>query len=116
MAAGDTVTTPTTEIILSPAPALQPAPLFTPTPKAARRVLEFFTAQVNNDNTRKAYLNATRRFAQWCVGRGIGQPADVQAFHVAAFVKHLKGKLTQTSSSSISAVVDRHAALMKAQR
>lgn len=34
-----------TEIILSPAPALQPAPLFTPTPKAAKRVLEFFTAQ-----------------------------------------------------------------------
>jgi hypothetical protein len=24
--------------------------LFTPTPKAARRVLEFFAAQINNDN------------------------------------------------------------------
>ena len=55
-----------TEIILSPAPELQPAPLFTPTPKAAKRVLEFFTAQINNDHTRKAYLNATRRFAEWC--------------------------------------------------
>ena len=55
-----------TEIILSPAPELQPAPLFTPTPKAAKRVLEFFTAQINNDHTRKAYLNATRRFAAWC--------------------------------------------------
>jgi hypothetical protein len=48
----------------------QPA-LFTPTPKAAKRVLEFFTAQINNDYTRKAYLNATRRFAEWCDGRGI---------------------------------------------
>ena len=54
-----------TEIILSPSPALQPAPLFTPTPKAAKRVLEFFTAQINNEHTRKAYLNATRRFAEW---------------------------------------------------
>ncbi len=36
-----------TEIILSPAPELQTAPLFTPTPKAARRILEFLTAQVN---------------------------------------------------------------------
>jgi hypothetical protein len=44
--------------ILSPAAELQPAALFTPTPKAARRVLEFFTAQINNDHTRKAYLNA----------------------------------------------------------
>ena len=35
-----------TELILSlPAP-LQPASLFTPTPEAARRVLEFFTAHV----------------------------------------------------------------------
>ena len=62
-----------TEIILSPAPALQPAALFTPTPKAARRVLEFFTGQINNDHTRKAYLNATRRFAAWCHEKGIGR-------------------------------------------
>ena len=48
-----------TGLILSPAPSLQPAKLFTPTPKATKRVLEFFTAQINNDHTRKAYLNAT---------------------------------------------------------
>jgi integrase/recombinase XerD len=78
------------EIIVSLAPELQAAPLFTPTPKAAKRVLEFFTAQINNDHTRKAYLNATRRFAAWCDTRGIGQLADVQAFHVAAFVKDLQ--------------------------
>ena len=45
-----------TDLILSPAPSLQPAKLFTPTPKAAKRVLEFFTAQINNDHTRTAYL------------------------------------------------------------
>jgi site-specific recombinase XerD len=55
-------------------------------------VLEFFTAQINNDHTRKAYLNATSRFAEWCDSRGIGQLADVQAFHVAAFVKDLQGE------------------------
>jgi site-specific recombinase XerD len=85
---------PSTEIVLSPATELQPAPLFAPTPKAAKRVLEFFTAQINNDHTRKAYLNATRRFAEWCDGRSIGQLADVQAFHVAAFVKELQGQLS----------------------
>jgi site-specific recombinase XerD len=83
-----------TEIILSPAPGVQPAALFTPTPKAAKRVLEFFTAQINNGHTRKAYLNATRRFAEWCDGRGIGQLADVQPFHVAAFIKDLQGQLS----------------------
>ena len=44
----------------------QPAPLFTPTPQAAKRMLEFFTAQLNNPHTRRAYLNAARRFAPWC--------------------------------------------------
>jgi hypothetical protein len=52
-----------TEIIPSPAPLFQ-VTFFTPTPKAAKRVLEFFTAQINNDYTRKAYMNATRRFAE----------------------------------------------------
>jgi site-specific recombinase XerD len=83
-----------TEIVLSPAPELQQPALFTPTPKAAKRVLEFFTAQINNDHTRKAYLNATRRFAAWCEAHGIGQLADVQAFHVAAFVKELQGEFS----------------------
>src|ERR1700693_3609674 len=65
---------------LFPAPPVFQVALFTPTPKAARRVLEFFTAQINNDHTRKAYLNATRRFAEWCDGRGIGRLADVHPF------------------------------------
>jgi hypothetical protein len=50
-----------TEIIFSPALELQPAPLFTPTPKAAKRVLEFFTAQVNNDHTRAVERRSWRR-------------------------------------------------------
>jgi site-specific recombinase XerD len=82
-----------TEIVVAVASELQPAVLFAPTPKAAKRVVEFFTAQINNDHTRKAYLNATRRFAEWCAARGIGQLADVQPFHVAAFVKELQGQL-----------------------
>jgi site-specific recombinase XerD len=64
--------------------------LFTPTPKAAKRVLEFFTAQINNDHTRKAYLNVVRRFAAWCEQLGIGQLADVQPVHVAAFITQLQ--------------------------
>jgi site-specific recombinase XerD len=79
-----------TELIESPAPEL-PASIFTPTPKAAQRVVEFFTAQINNDHTRKAYLNAARRFAGWCDAHGLHELAHVQPFHVAAFVKELQG-------------------------
>jgi len=72
-----------------PAAELTPA-LFAPTPKAAKRVAEYFTGQVNNDHTRKAYLNATRRFAAWCQAQGIVQLAQVQPIHVAAFIKDLQ--------------------------
>ena len=65
MVTEDALLAPSTEILVSPSRELRsvlvPAPLFTPTPKAAKRVLEFFTAQINNRHTRKAYLNATRR-------------------------------------------------------
>src|SRR5947209_8074542 len=56
-------------IVPAAEPTIRPGTLFTPPPKAAKRVLEFFTAQINNDHTRKAYLNATRRFAEWCDAR-----------------------------------------------
>jgi site-specific recombinase XerD len=84
----------TTEIIIAPSPDLRPAPFFTPTPKAAKRVLEFFTAQINNDHTRRAYMNATRRFAAWCAGKNIDELARVQPFHVAAFIKDLQDELS----------------------
>jgi hypothetical protein len=50
----------TNAIIVASSTDLILAPLFAPTPNAAR--LEFFTAQVNNDHIRKAYLDAIRRF------------------------------------------------------
>ena len=81
-----------TDIILAPSYALSAPQLFTPTAKAAKRVLEFFTAQVNNDHTRRAYLNATRRFSAWCETHGLHELSAVQPFHVAAFVKELQGQ------------------------
>jgi site-specific recombinase XerD len=79
------------ELILpSAAPPVFPVPLFAPTPKASKRVWEFFTAQINNDHTRKAYLNAARRFADWCEHHGIARLADVQPIHIAAFIKQLQ--------------------------
>ena len=82
------------DIILAPSPDLQPAPFFTPTPKAAKRVLEFFTGQINNDHTRRAYLNATRRFAAWCANKSIEELAAVQPVHVAAFLKDLQAEVS----------------------
>jgi site-specific recombinase XerD len=78
-------------LIVSPSSDLLPAPLFAPTPKAARRFIEFFTAQINNEHTRRSYLNATRRFAAWCDANGLRElVVDVEPVHVAAFIKDLQ--------------------------
>src|SRR5271166_7159553 len=86
----------TGDLILAPSPDLQPA-FFTPTPKAAKRVLEFFTAQISNDHTRRAYMNAARRFAAWCALHNIDELSRVQPFHVAAFIKDLQDELSPPS-------------------
>jgi hypothetical protein len=82
-----------TPLAVAPASALLPAPLFAPTPRAAQRFVEFFTAQINDDHTCRSYLNATRRFGEWCETHGLAQLADVPPFHVVAFVKALQGEL-----------------------
>jgi site-specific recombinase XerD len=84
----------TNQLIIAPAPDLLPAALFAPTKKAAQRFIEFFTAQINNDHTRKSYLNATRRFAKWCETHGLRELVDVEPVHVAAFIKDLQGRFS----------------------
>src|ERR1700723_430520 len=82
----------TTAHTITPSVDFLPTPLFAPTPKAAQRFIEFFTAQIENDHTRKAYLNATRRFAAWCQAHALGELTQVQPIHVAAFIKDLRGE------------------------
>ena len=54
--------------------------------RAVRRYVEFFTAQIRNRNTRKAYGNAASDFFSWCEGRCLTLPA-IQPVHVAAWVE-----------------------------
>jgi integrase/recombinase XerD len=57
---------------------------------AARRFLGFFAAQIENDNTRMAYHRAVCSFFAWLEQIGIGELADIEPFHVAAYLKALK--------------------------
>ena len=58
--------------------------LFTPTPAAAERTLEFFTANIRNPNTRKAYARAVGEFAAWCGLNGLQELGAIEPVHVAA--------------------------------
>jgi site-specific recombinase XerD len=57
--------------------------------QAARRFLEFFAATIRNKNTRMAYYRAAARFFAWCDHHKVGEIADIEPLHVAAYVEAL---------------------------
>ena len=71
--------------------------LFTPTPAVARRTLEFFTANIRNPNTRKAYARAVAEFAAWCGQNGLQELSAIEPVHVAAYVEQLQLRLSAPS-------------------
>src|SRR3954466_10823435 len=58
--------------------------------EAIDRFLNFFATQIENDNTRAAYLRAAREFLAWCDGQKIGLLTGIQPVHVAAWIKQSK--------------------------
>jgi len=82
-----------TELIVSPrADSLPVPPVFACGAKAERRFWEFFTTQISNDNTRKAYFTAVRNFSAWCQSRNIGALGAVEPMHIAAYLKALQNE------------------------
>jgi site-specific recombinase XerD len=59
--------------------------------QAAWRYLEFFTANIRNPNTRRAYARACVRFFAWCEDRGLTL-TTIRPFDVAAWVEQLQKK------------------------
>jgi site-specific recombinase XerD len=71
--------------------------LFLPDEKTAERFFGFFTANIRNKNTRRAYYKAACRFADWSEGRGVADLATVKPLHVAAYIEALQGELAAPS-------------------
>src|SRR5262245_51878574 len=57
--------------------------------RAARRFLDFFAASIENDNHRMAYYRDVCSFFSWLEEHDIGEFADIEPFHVAAYIKGL---------------------------
>ena len=71
--------------------------LFAPSLAAGRRYVEFFTANIRNPNTRKAYARAAAEFAAWCDQAGLTELRDTEPVHVAAYVETLQLRLSAPS-------------------
>lgn len=71
--------------------------LFTPTPNAAKRFVEFFTANIRNPNTRKAYTWAVTEFAAWCERHGLLSLQAIEPVHVATYIETLQRRMAPPS-------------------
>lgn len=61
--------------------------------QATYRYVEFFTAQIRNPNTRRAYLVSTTQFFTWCQDHGL-ELGSIHSIHVATYIEVLQQSLS----------------------
>ena len=85
-------------LLVSPTPPGLPVPALVAAlgDAAAWRYVEFFTANIRNPNTRRAYARACGRFFGWCERRHLPL-AGIRPFNVASYVEELQLEVTAPS-------------------
>ncbi len=60
------------------------------------RFIQFFTANIRNRNTRRAYARAVKQFFDWTEGRRL-ELEDIDALAVAAYIEKIGGEMAKPS-------------------
>jgi site-specific recombinase XerC len=63
---------------------------------AAWRYVEFFTANIRNPHTRRAYARACSRFFAWCEDRSL-TPAAIRPHDVGTYIEQLQQQVSAPS-------------------
>jgi site-specific recombinase XerD len=72
---------------------------------AQERFIEFFTANIRNRNTRRAYARACAEFLDWCEARRVPSITAVQPIHVAGYVEELtRERSAPTAKQRLAAI------------
>jgi site-specific recombinase XerD len=72
---------------------------------AQLRFLEFFTANIRNPHTRRAYAQATQEFLAWCERVGVPSITTVQPMHVATYIEQLcRERAAPTAKQRLAAI------------
>jgi integrase/recombinase XerC len=77
--------------------------------RARVRFLEFFTANIRNPHTRRAYARGVGEFLAWCESAGVASLAGVQPVHVASYIEWLGRR--EPDPLSVPAIKQRLAAI-----
>ncbi|GAB4072248.1 tyrosine-type recombinase/integrase [Ancylobacter sonchi] len=95
-----------TAISIIPAGSRLPALVRAADERTRFRFLEFFTAQIRNPNTRRAYGKDVSQFFEWCQAQGVHELSEIHTLHVAAYVELL-------TKSHAAPTVKRHVAAIR---
>jgi site-specific recombinase XerD len=72
---------------------------------AQERFIEFFTANIRNRNTRRAYAQAVREFLDWCEAHRVPSITAVQPIHVAGYIEELtRARSAPTAKQRLAAI------------
>lgn len=73
--------------------------------RARNRFLEFFTAQIRNLDTRRAYVRDVTQFLDWCAAQDSSDIGGITTLHVAAYVELLtKNHAAPTAKRQLAAI------------
>jgi site-specific recombinase XerC len=73
--------------------------------RASYRFFEFFTAQIRNPHTRRAYARAAHEFFAWLEEQGVTQLTAIESVHVAAYIEQLqKSRSAPTAKLRLAAL------------
>ena len=73
--------------------------------RASYRFFEFFTANIRNPHTRRAYARAAAEFFDWLAARGVRELAAIESAHVAAYIEQLqKARSAPTAKLRLAAL------------
>src|SRR3984957_11453205 len=92
------------ELVVSGASAGVPATIANAGQRAGLRFIEFFTANIRNPNTRRAYHRSCTDFFRWCQTREL-ELEQIGPMHVAAYIELLmKTHSKPTVKQSLAAI------------
>jgi hypothetical protein len=73
--------------------------------RAQERFIEFFTANIRNRNTRRAYAQAVSKFLAWCEDHRVRSITAVQPVHVAGYIEELtRARSAPTAKQRLAAI------------
>ena len=93
------------EILAADTELVLPALIAAAGDRASNRFIEFFTAQIRNPHTRRAYGRAVAEFLTWCEQRRVPSVAAIQPTHVATWIEaQTKAHAAPTAKQRLAAL------------